>query len=55
LEEVIGHYKAGGRSIKKKEFAGVELENQLKIWFPALSSLYKEQRDLLNFLKSPID
>jgi cytochrome c peroxidase len=30
LEEVIGHYKAGGRTTKKGEFAGVGSENQLK-------------------------
>jgi hypothetical protein len=41
VEEVISHYKAGGRSIKKKEFAGVGSENPLKIWFQALSSLSK--------------
>ena len=30
MEEVISHYKAGGRTIKKKEFAGIGSENQLK-------------------------
>jgi hypothetical protein len=41
LEEVISHYKAGCRSIKKKEFAGAGRENPLKIGFQALSSLPK--------------
>jgi len=30
LEEVIDRYKAGGRTTKKKEFAGVGSENPLK-------------------------
>ena len=29
LEEVIGHYKAGGRTTKKGEFGGVRSENPL--------------------------
>jgi cytochrome c peroxidase len=29
LEEVIGHYKAGGRTTNKGEFAGVQSENPL--------------------------
>ena len=30
MEEVIGHYKAGSRTTKKRKFAGVGSENQLK-------------------------
>ena len=30
MEEVIGHYKAGSRTTKKAEFAGVGSENPLK-------------------------
>ena len=56
LEEVIGHYKAGGRTIKKGEFAGVGSENQLKSNFVSGFKLtVQEQRDLLAFLRSLSD
>jgi len=53
LAEVIGHYKAGGRTIKKGEFAGVGSENPLKSNFVSGFKLtVQEERDLLAFLKS---
>lgn len=56
LEEVIGHYKAGGRTIKKGEFAGVGSENPLKSNFVSGFKLtVQEQRDLLAFLRSLSD
>ncbi len=56
LEEVIGHYKAGGRTIKKGEFTGVGRENPLKSNFVSGFKLtVQEQRDLLEFLKSLTD
>lgn len=56
LEEVIGHYKAGGRTIKNGEFAGVGSENPLKSNFVSGFKLtVKEQRDLLAFLRSLTD
>lgn len=56
LEEVIGHYKAGGRTIKKGELAGVGSENPLKSNFVSGFKLtVQEQRDLLAFLRSLTD
>ncbi|NJM62364.1 MAG: di-heme enzyme [Oscillatoriales cyanobacterium RU_3_3] len=56
LEEVIGHYKVGGRTIKKGEFAGVGSKNPLKSNFVSGFKLtVQEQRDLLAFLRSLTD
>lgn len=56
LPEVIGHYKAGGRTIKKGEFAGIGSENPLKSNFVSGFKLnVQEQRDLLAFLHSLTD
>jgi cytochrome c peroxidase len=56
LEEVIGHYKLGGRTIKKGELAGVGSENPLKSNFVSGFKLtVQEQRDLLEFLHSLTD
>ncbi|MCC3407464.1 MAG: di-heme enzyme [Microcoleus sp. PH2017_10_PVI_O_A] len=56
LEEVIGHYKAGGRTIKKGELAGRGSENPLKSNFVSGFKLtVQEQRDLLAFLQSLTD
>jgi cytochrome c peroxidase len=51
LEEVIGHYKTGGRTIKKGELAGIGSKNPLKSNFVSGFKLtVQEQRDLLAFL-----
>ncbi|MBE9161604.1 MULTISPECIES: methanobactin export MATE transporter MbnM [Microcoleaceae] len=56
LPEVIGHYKAGGRTIKKGELAGIGSENPLKSNFVSGFKLnVQEQRDLLAFLHSLTD
>jgi cytochrome c peroxidase len=56
LEEVIGHYRMGGRTIKKGEFAGVGSKNPLKSNFVSGFKLtVQEQRDLLTFLRSLTD
>ncbi|MEG3939992.1 di-heme enzyme [Microcoleus sp. S36b_A3] len=56
LPEVIGHYKAGGRTIKKGELAGIGSENPLKSNFVSGFKLNaQEQRDLLAFLHSLTD
>ncbi|MEG5136936.1 MULTISPECIES: MbnH family di-heme enzyme [unclassified Microcoleus] len=56
LPEVIGHYKAGGRTIKKGEFAGIGSKNLLKSNFVSGFKLnVQEQRDLLAFLHSLTD
>ncbi|MCU0545730.1 MAG: di-heme enzyme [Oscillatoriaceae cyanobacterium Prado104] len=56
LAEVIGHYKAGGRTIKKGEFAGEGSKNPLKSSFVSGFKLtVQEQRDLLAFLRSLTD
>jgi len=56
LPEVIGHYKAGGRTIKKGELAGIGSENPLKSNFVSGFKLnVQEQRDLLAFLQSLTD
>lgn len=56
LEEVIGHYKAGGRTIKKGEFTGLGSKNPLKSNFVSGFKLtVQEQRDLLAFLRSLTD
>ncbi len=53
MEEVISHYKAGGRTIKKKELAGIGSENQLKSKVVSGFKLtVKKPRDVLNCLKN---
>lgn len=53
MEEVIDRYKAGGRTTKKKEFAGVRSENPLKSKVVSGFKLtVKKPRDVLNFLKN---
>jgi cytochrome c peroxidase len=53
LEEVIGHYKAGGRTIKKGKLAGVGSKNPLKSKVVSAFKLtVKKPRDVLNFLKN---
>ena len=50
LEQVIGHYKAGARTIKKRKFAGVGSKNPLKSKVVSGFNLtVKEPRDRAEF------
>lgn len=56
LEEVIDHYKSGGRTIKSGKFAGNGSENPFKSSFVGGFNLTaQEKSDLINFLKSLTD
>ncbi len=53
MEEVISHYKAGARTIKKGKLAGVGSKNPLKSKVVSGFKLtVKKPRDVLNFLKN---
>jgi len=56
LEEVIEHYKAGGRTIKEGKYAGTGSENPYKSSFVnGFRLLPEEKQDLIAFLKSLTD
>ncbi|MCW5317875.1 di-heme enzyme [Nostoc sp. KVJ3] len=56
LEEVIDHYKAGGRTIRGGKFAGVGSDNPLKSEFiNGFDLTESEKSDLIAFLKSLTD